>query len=504
MKQKNLSRRDFLRLAGGSAAGVLIAGCQAKTVAVEGTPKATEKVAKAATATPVPVTESVTLRVVAAHNVESFLEGQNENDNAIIHYLEEKSGFELEWFILPGEDANTKLNLLLADTVPPDILMTGSFADLLFQEALADITEYVKESTTLQSFVPEDAWAPATVDGRIYAVPVPQNQYIAGSNGVFVRRDWFDELGIETPVTLDDYYDTMKRLKDEKGVIPLTGSGSRVPGFTGAFGIATQYIVKDGQLVDGYVQPEAKSYLEYMNKLYTEGLIDPEWPVNQGGNIQEKVVAEGAAMSVVGWWSALSIDKNFKDRNPGGELVYIAPPTGPNGEFGVERHGPVRNYVMVPAQSKHIKEAVQFIDLMCQEETRTFVAFGEENVHFERRDGEVYLLPEYQNRRWQMYYLMVDTQDAFAVRLRDKGFKVYSDQVASFMVVEPIASYAPPMTEVIEVRSDIESTVDEYFMQFIVGDLGFDKWDEYVQAWKDAGGEQAQAALNDWYQNNYK
>lgn len=483
------SRRQFLYTSALAAAGALVAACKPKEEAggEGGVPRT-----------------GITLKVVAAHNVESFPEGQDENNNSLIQYLEDHSGFDLEWIILPSEGAETKLNLLLADPTPPDILQTGSFATLLFQEALADITDYVQESPTLQTFIPKEAWTATTVNGRIYGVPIPQNQYIAGNAGIMARKDWFEELGIEDPVTLDDYYLVMKRLKDEKGVIPLTGSGARIQGFAGAFGVATHYIEKGGELVDAWVQPDAKAYLEYMNKLYSEGLMDPDWPVNKSGDVQERVVAEKAAMVVTGWAGALPIDRNLKEQNPNSNLLYIPPPKGPDGKWGCERHGPVRNYVMVPAQSKHIKEAVQFIDFMCQEKTRTFVAFGDEGVHFERRDGEIFLLDEYQNRRWQIYYVMVDTQEAFAVRLRDKGFKVYSDQTAPFATVEPIASFAPPMQEVMEVSAEITSTTDEYFMRFIAGDLGFDAWDEFIEAWKSAGGEQAQKALNDWYQTSYK
>ena len=62
-----------------------------------------------------------------------------------------------------------------------------------------------------------------------------------------------------------------------------------------------------------------------MNKLYEEGLLDPEFPVNQDGNIQEKLVASRAAMAVVGWAGALPIDRAFKEKNPRWRTGYIAP-----------------------------------------------------------------------------------------------------------------------------------------------------------------------------------
>ena len=56
----------------------------------------------------------VTLTVVVQNNVESFLPGQDENNNAIIDYLEKGSGFDLNWVILPKDQPNEKLNMMLA------------------------------------------------------------------------------------------------------------------------------------------------------------------------------------------------------------------------------------------------------------------------------------------------------------------------------------------------------------------------------------------------------
>lgn len=453
--------------------------------------------------------EKVTLKVVMTNNVESFLPGEDENNNEIIRYLEEKSGFDLEWTILPADEPWQKLALMMTSGDPPDVIYCppkSVFADYLHQDALADITDYVAQSPNLQKLVPPETWAAVTWEGRIYAVPIPQNQNIAGTSGVFVRKDWFRELGLEEPTTLDEYYEVMKAFKEKKGVIPLTvtSSSGLIGGFTGAFGLGTAYKEKDGKLVYSYVEPEAKEYLAYMKKLYEEGLLDKEFPVNKSANVQEKMVAGQAAMSVVGWSAALPIDSSFKEKNPDGELGYIAPPVGPRGESGFNRHAPVRVYLLIPAQSKHIKEAVEFLDFMSREDIYTYVSFGEEGKHFERRDGEVFLLDEYQNRRFQMYYTLVDTQEGFAVRLRDKGFKVYSDQVVNYSVLEPLDTFAPPIPEVMSVEADLGALVEEYFVRFITGDLPLEQFDEYVEQWKAKGGELALEKLNNWYLNEFK
>ena len=164
----------------------------------------------------------------------------------------------------------------------------------------------------------------------------------------------------------------------------------------------------------------------------------------------------------------------------------------------------MRTYLFVPAQSKHVKEAVQFLDYMSRPDVYTYVSFGEEGKQFNRKGEEIFLTDAYQKFRFQMYYTLVDTQMGFAVRLRDKGFKVFSDLVVSYATLEPIDLYAPPMPEVLGARADLNAITLEYFVRFITGDLSLDKFGDYVSAWKGKGGDKAVAALDAGYKSDFK
>jgi putative aldouronate transport system substrate-binding protein len=505
---KNLSRRTVLRLFASVAAGAAVASCGA-------TPTPTPAPTKAAAPAPVQptptVAKKVTLTVVSPPNVESFPQGQDENNNDIIKFLREKTGWDIKWIILPTDAPVEKLNLLMSSNEPPDIIAysaQSTFGQYLEQGVLADITAYVKDAPELQKLVPKDAWSTVTWQGKIYAVPVPQNQNIAGNAGIYARKDWIKELGMAEPVTTDDYYKVMVALRDKKKVIPLTEAGGVanysgvLSGFGGAFGLAVPWKVKDNKIVCSYVEPEAKDYLAYMNKLYAENLLDKEMPVNKAGNMQEKMVGGLAAMAPVGWASALTYDAAFKQKNPTGDLNYIPTPVGPKGESGTNRHSPVRMFLMVSAKSKFPKEAVQFLDKMMQPDIYYYVSYGVEGTHYQRKDGQIYLLDEYQKRRWQIYYILVDTQEAFGIRLRDKGFVPWSSQTVKFATHDPIEAFAPPLKDVMAFQN--AQVTGEYFIKFITGDMPLTKFDEFVATWKSKGGEKAAAALNDWYIKDYK
>jgi putative aldouronate transport system substrate-binding protein len=152
------------------------------------------------------------------------------------------------------------------------------------------------------------------------------------------------------------------------------------------------------------------------------------------------------------------------------------------------------------AQSRRIKEAVEFLEFMADPEVYNYVSFGLEGVHYYEENGEKFLTEEYENRRWQIYYTLVDTQEGFAIRLRDKGFKEYSDQVVDYCILENIDAYAPPLPELMDRSAELSEVIEEYYARFITGDLGLDRFDDFVRQWRRRGGDSVLEELNKWYE----
>ena len=210
--------------------------------------------------------------MVVPYNVESFLPGEDENNNEIINYLREESGLDKKWIILPPDQPWEKVSMMIASGDPPDITNCTDrniFGQYLHQGVLAPIDEYLPDCPNINELVPEELWSAVTWGGKIYGVPIPQNQYIAGTGGIFARKDWLRELGFEKeiesgdPIPLDTYYEMLTAIKNEKKVIPFTStpSGGIISGFAGAFGIGTAYKVKgEMRLSIPSVEPEAEEY----------------------------------------------------------------------------------------------------------------------------------------------------------------------------------------------------------------------------------------------------
>ena len=67
----------------------------------------------------------ITINYLANANVQSFKEGEDENNNEFINWLKEKSGYNLVYQILPSEGGEQKRALIMASTELPDLMVLG-------------------------------------------------------------------------------------------------------------------------------------------------------------------------------------------------------------------------------------------------------------------------------------------------------------------------------------------------------------------------------------------
>ncbi|MCQ6562333.1 extracellular solute-binding protein [Paenibacillus mendelii] len=457
--------------------------------------------------------EQTKLKVYVPSNVEEFPSGTNLNKNEIVDYIKEKTGFDIEWEMQPKESVDQKINIMMASGDTPDLIITGSksiYANLAQQGLLAPLDEALNENgPRIMETVPADTWKAVTYNDSIYAIAVPQNQ--SSTMGMLVRTDILEELGIPIPKTLDEYSAALKTIHEKKsagGLIPLLGGAADgngdafgyIQSFSGAFGLGAQYVVEGDKVVHTTTQPAAKEYLSYMSKLYADGILDREFPVNKNPNIQEKLVSGQAAMATVGWADAKGIIEAFKEKNPNGKLELIHPPVGADGQYGYQKNTPVRVYMLIPKASTKVKEVVQFINNYMAEDILNVVSYGWEGKHYNMKDGMVVATEEAENIRYRIYYQLWDTEKNFLNRVALKGFSPYYDPLKEYPTYTEITNYAPPIPEVEENSQALLDLTNEYFIKIITGALPLDAFDEYVSKWNSLGGEASLKAINEWYQ----
>lgn len=251
-----------------------------------------------------PITdEPVTLRILINNAVEN---PSDMNELSIMQQWMEETGVNIEWIMAGGDGWSDKMNLMLA---------TGDLPDLIAgQVGIDNIIRYGTEGTFIQmdelidQYMPnlqerfaQSKWVKAVCvapDGHIYATPTGnEGPWMRMPDEPVINQRWLDNLGLEMPTTTDELYNVLKAFKeqdadgdgDPNNEIPLAFQGSNVTDIRGMhfilsyFGIPTSTRTFNLDAVDGkvvflpeYYGDQYKDAIKFINKLWEEGLIDPD------------------------------------------------------------------------------------------------------------------------------------------------------------------------------------------------------------------------------------
>ncbi|WP_329499890.1 extracellular solute-binding protein [Kitasatospora herbaricolor] len=129
---------------------------------------------------------------------------------AINDEFTQKSGAKVDVQVQSWDGIETKITTALATSSPPDILDLGNtqVASFAANGGLKDLTPYGEDLRQSQTWL-AGLVAPATVDGRLYAVPG-----FAGARAVIYNKAMWAKAGVTAPpTTFDELTNDLKKVK---------------------------------------------------------------------------------------------------------------------------------------------------------------------------------------------------------------------------------------------------------------------------------------------------
>lgn len=191
-----------------------------------------------------------------------------------------------------------KKNIAFATNTLPDLFGEGltniELATYGGQGTILKLDEYIDEYApdvmALFAELPEARAAMTFPDGHIYDLrgintyPRELSKY-----RFWLNKQWAENLDVPFPTTLDEFYNYLKAIKDgdpngngdTNDEIPLGGMYTNwnvsIPILTALGFTETRIEAVDGKVIFVPAQPLYKEYLAYMNKLFSEGLLDQEY-----------------------------------------------------------------------------------------------------------------------------------------------------------------------------------------------------------------------------------
>lgn len=274
-----------------------------------------------------------------ATTVSWWMDPQNMASNQVKSFSEHKGwqlyeknvGVDIDWQEPASGQSAEQFNLIVATSDLPDIMYyswatsypggpDAAIADGKIVALNDYIEEYAPNFSAYLDAHPDVRQEITTDSGNIYCFPgvytytsqdsdvwqdtIDREPYEESFIGLVVRKDLLDKAGLDIPVTLDDWYEALVAFKDMGIKYPLSCQAmmlTMAQCFSSAYDITvpvvgydignTAFALKDdGSIFYGPAQDSYKEYLAFMNKLYSEGLLDPDFMVQDRTNVQSKVI----------------------------------------------------------------------------------------------------------------------------------------------------------------------------------------------------------------------
>ncbi|MEK3724420.1 extracellular solute-binding protein [Paenibacillus sp. FSL H8-0034] len=439
------------------------------------------------------------------------------NTDPVAKDVEERTGYKVNYSVLPKDKPEEKLNIEIASGTEYDILdLTPSqFYTLVAQGALQPIDELVnKNGTNMKQAISASSWELGKYNGKLYGVP-QKNERANIEKTMILRQDILSELGLKIPETLDELYQTLKTVKEKKpDMIPLTGNNMDVFMIYSGFNLYTDWSEVNGQLLPRIKQPAMKDYMAFMRKLYTEGLLDKDWAVNKTAQAQEKFVS-GKSFMIPGTWNdASNMNAAFTKNVPTGKMGYMLPLKGADGQAGVQMEDKLLYVHAIPKSSKHAEDAIKFMDAKLQMDTFTFLTLGEKGTTFNEENG-VYspIMPIFTEKRGNAYWFLDGIQevkyaDMWLARLRRtptlfEAFNAINKDFDKYAKKNPIA-FMPPIEVVGKNQASLTQKETDYFIKLLLGGESIENFDKFIKDWDNSGGNDVVKAVNEWYKTTKK
>lgn len=431
----------------------------------------------------------------------------------VAKYIEEATGYKTKYEMLPAENADEKLNLMVANKQNFDIMKLGSaqFYKLATAGALEPLDDLIESlGPNVKAAIKEDSWESVTIDGKRYAIPETGAGVSIGEE-IIVRQDWLEELNLDMPTTPDELYEVLKAIKAAKNVIPLTWTKDSIYGdIAAAFGVVNDWADVDGTLIHKAEMPGMKDYLAYMNKLYSEGLLDSEMPINTSAKAIEKFASGNAAMFKLGWWSAPSLETALSKNFPDAKVGIVPYLKGADGTSTVGVNLATTWFIAIPKVSKLKEDAMKLLNAKLEEKTFIGLTIGEEGVHHEVKDGKYYpILPKFNDDLTNASSFVTGVNEHvypsyWQARVRkDPVLQSYFEQYqenakAGNIVIDPM-SIAPPIDAVSKNKQKLTKMLDDAVLAYIAGAEKIDNYDNFLAQWKAEGGADMIKEANAWY-----
>ncbi|MDR2040128.1 MAG: extracellular solute-binding protein [Bacteroidales bacterium] len=483
-------------------------------------------------------------------------------------FMEKLTNIHINFTVVPLNDINQKLNVLLnSGGKLPDVFwgcngffllerMQGFGENGLVQPLNDLLDKYAPNFTKIDKDNPNSRFRErlTVLDGNIYGLTNMQaNLQIINAlpYRMWINQGFLDKLGMVMPTDITGFYNYLKAVKEKdpngngrNDEIPLTGYLPTTASPQGAIDVFImnmfilddlsnhRLILNNDIISPAYTTPEWQEGLIFMNKLYREGLLDPN-AFTQNLQQLKQVVEMEDAMKV----GAAASFTDYAIANIGGSridyLKALPPLKGPKGV----QTTPFLKYndlyagltFVISRDCKNPAIALRWADAFMDEDPsiNSFIRYGVLGRDWEipQQDSGPSItggIPRFklindlwgkpQNVYWGgngLRYVAFNSYDRTPIEGYDSEVILYNASMAykpyAHDPVPPLLYTTEENVRIQELQVAIDNYISESIARFTIGDLNIDKdWNSYLTELETIGIKEYIKILQGAYDRQWK
>lgn len=485
--------------------------------------------------------------------------------NEFTKWYEEQTNIHIDWEIVPKEAVTEKVTLSLTTGEYPDAYLGCNLSEadqvkygsqgifIPLNDLIEKYSVDFKAAMESSELLPEAITAP---DGNIYSLPqINECFHCFYPAKVYMNQEWLKNVGKEAPTTTDEFYEVLKAFKeqdangngDPNDEIPMMGADGGW--YTDPYSFllnsfvywdgARGYALNNGKIEFVANTEEFREGLRYINKLVSEGLIDPVSFTQK--EAQAKIIGGDPEKVTVGTACGATFESILGDtvNDPLERYTQyeaISPLKGPNGVQNAltEEGGVYSGRFLITNQCENPEVLFRWADGGYKAEVTLQSQAGPENVGWKKpAEGTLGINGKpalYEKITWtgdsvQNYHLenimlanrTRDYRDGQAVvggdpyltqtgeprRYRDT--ETYYEPYASDMQI-PILMYTQEESdELAIIQTGLTDFLKENMVAFMTGNKSLDSdWDAYAAEFENLNVSRALEIMQTAYDRQYK
>jgi putative aldouronate transport system substrate-binding protein len=477
-----------------------------------------------------------------------YADGDDVDNNPWTREYESRYGIKIKtlWTV-DSSQWEQKTNLMISTGDIPDFFQASAsqFKQLAEADLLEDLTAaYENAPNRVKNLLNEggpNALESAKIDGKLLAIPFTGTPK-ESAQMIWIRFDWLQKLNLPQPKTMDELLATIEAFttqdpdgnnKDDTFGLAVDKDFTMLTGFFNGYHAYKGIWIKgsDGKLQYSSIQPEMKTALQSLQKMFSNKQIDPEFGTKDVSKVYESVVSGKIGIMFSSPYAGLWPLQQSVDQDPNADWraipIVSADDRTPLNQAGLGTIG----YWVAKKGMEHPEALFSMLDMWIE-------------LFYENTDDEINqkFINDGNTEIWQMNKIAayrafknadqrikvmnaLETGDTSELTGDDKGvlqkIKAYQAGDRSMWAWDAIFGkdgsmsvtdeyrqndqymndefITSPLPTMVERGADLGKIELEAFTKIILNAAPIDEFDQFVDEWKKRGGDAITEEVNNWY-----